>query len=162
MALTRRSTRPRFTLLVLVLAAVTIITIAYRGHADSVINSVKSDALDAFAPVQSAVGDVARPIGNFFDGAAHYGSLQSENARLRAENSRLQTQALQSADAQTAFQNLLKTLNLPWAQNIPTVPAEVVRWLSTSPDADALNGQNIEAQDVCEELGLLPGWTRTA
>ena len=110
MALTRRSTRPRFTLLVLVLAAVTIITIAYRGHADSVINSVKSDALDAFAPVQSAVGDVARPIGNFFDGAAHYGSLQSENARLRAENSRLQTQALQSADAQTALQNLLKTL----------------------------------------------------
>jgi rod shape-determining protein MreC len=125
-ALTRRSTRPRFTLLLLVLAAVTIITIAYRGHADSVINSIKGDALDAFAPVQSAVGDVTRPIGNFFDGAAHYGSLQSENARLRAENSRLQTQALQSTDAQASYQALLKTLNLPWAQNIPTVPAEVV------------------------------------
>jgi rod shape-determining protein MreC len=125
-ALTRRSTRPRFTLLLLVLAAVTIITIAYRGHADSVINSIKGDALDAFAPVQSAVSDVARPIGNFFSGATHYGSLQSENARLRAENSRLQTQALQSADAQSSFQSLLKTLNLPWAQNIPTVPAEVV------------------------------------
>lgn len=126
MALTRRSTRPRFTLLLLVLASVTIITIAYRGHADSVINSIKGDALDAFAPVQSAVSDVARPIGNFFDGAAHYGSLQSENARLRAENSRLQGQALQAAGTQTAFQNLLKTLNLPWAQNIPTVPAEVI------------------------------------
>lgn len=126
MALTRRSTRPRFTLLLLVLASVTIITIAYRGHADSVVNSVKSAALDAFAPVQSAVSDITRPIGNFFSGAAHYGSLQSENARLRAENNRLRTQALQAGDAQSSLQSLLKTLNLPWAQNIPTVPAEVI------------------------------------
>jgi rod shape-determining protein MreC len=125
-ALTRRSTRPRFTLLLLVLASVTIITIAYRGHADSVVNSVKGDAEDAFAPVQSVVSDVTRPIGNFFSGATHYGSLQSENARLRAENDRLRTQALQAGDAQSSLQSLLKTLNLPWAQNIPTVPAEVI------------------------------------
>jgi NAD(P)-dependent dehydrogenase (short-subunit alcohol dehydrogenase family) len=42
-------------------------------------------------------------------------------------------------------------------------PAEVVgkvcRWLLESPDADALNGQNIEAQELCDELGLLPGWS---
>jgi rod shape-determining protein MreC len=131
-ALTRRSTRPRFTLAVLLLAAVTIITIAYRDHANSVISSLQSDARDAFAPVQSAVSDVARPIGNFFSGAVHYGSLQSENARLRAENSRLQTQSLQAASAQNSYQSLLKTLNLPWAQNVPTVPAEVVATSSSN------------------------------
>jgi NAD(P)-dependent dehydrogenase (short-subunit alcohol dehydrogenase family) len=42
-------------------------------------------------------------------------------------------------------------------------PAEVVgkvcRWLLESPDADALNGQTIEAQEHCSELGLLPGWS---
>lgn len=28
-----------------------------------------------------------------------------------------------------------------------------------SPDADRYNGQNIEAQELCHELGLLPGWS---
>ena len=45
-------------------------------------------------------------------------------------------------------------------------PAQVVgkvcRWLVESPDAEALNGQNVEAQDLCSELGLLPGWSLPA
>lgn len=40
----------------------------------------------------------------------------------------------------------------------PQVIAEVVLWLTTSPEADALNGQNIRAQPFCHERGLLPGW----
>lgn len=40
----------------------------------------------------------------------------------------------------------------------PAVPAKVVRWLCTDPDAGAFNGQNIEAQQFCQERGLLPGW----
>jgi NAD(P)-dependent dehydrogenase (short-subunit alcohol dehydrogenase family) len=40
----------------------------------------------------------------------------------------------------------------------PTVPAEVVRWLATSPDADALNGQTVRAQKLALELGLHPDW----
>ena len=41
------------------------------------------------------------------------------------------------------------------------VMGKVCRWLLESPDADALNGQNIEAQDLCSDLGLLPGWSLT-
>ena len=41
-------------------------------------------------------------------------------------------------------------------------PADVVgavaAWLVTSPDAAQRNGGWVEAQDVCRELGLLPGW----
>jgi NAD(P)-dependent dehydrogenase (short-subunit alcohol dehydrogenase family) len=44
----------------------------------------------------------------------------------------------------------------------PAVIGKVCVWLLESPDAEALNGQNIEAQDVCEELELLPGWSRTS
>ena len=40
----------------------------------------------------------------------------------------------------------------------PKVVGEVVAWLATHPDADALNGTTIEAQFLCDELGLLPGW----
>ncbi|MDQ1481086.1 MAG: hypothetical protein QOI44_1947 [Actinomycetota bacterium] len=38
------------------------------------------------------------------------------------------------------------------------VVAKVCRWLLESPDALALNGTNVEAQDVCRKLQLLPGW----
>jgi NAD(P)-dependent dehydrogenase (short-subunit alcohol dehydrogenase family) len=42
-------------------------------------------------------------------------------------------------------------------------PAAVVgkacRWLLESPDARALNGQCIQAQELCSELGLLDGWS---
>jgi NAD(P)-dependent dehydrogenase (short-subunit alcohol dehydrogenase family) len=40
----------------------------------------------------------------------------------------------------------------------PDVVGAVAAWLVTSPDARARNGQWIEAQEVCRDLGLLPGW----
>ncbi len=39
------------------------------------------------------------------------------------------------------------------------VVGKVCRWLLESPDAAALNGTNVEAQDVCRKLQLLPGWS---
>ncbi len=39
------------------------------------------------------------------------------------------------------------------------VVAAVVAWLVTDPEAEAFNGENIEAQFFCHERGLLPGWT---
>ena len=40
----------------------------------------------------------------------------------------------------------------------PEVPAKVVRWLCTSPEAKAYTVKTIEAQEFCHERGLLPGW----
>jgi NAD(P)-dependent dehydrogenase (short-subunit alcohol dehydrogenase family) len=42
------------------------------------------------------------------------------------------------------------------------VMGKVCRWLLESPDAPAHNGQNIQAQPLCSELGLLPGWSLDA
>ena len=39
------------------------------------------------------------------------------------------------------------------------VVAKVVAWLATASAADALTGTNIEAQFLCHERGLLPGWS---
>jgi NAD(P)-dependent dehydrogenase (short-subunit alcohol dehydrogenase family) len=40
----------------------------------------------------------------------------------------------------------------------PDIVGAVAAWLVTSPDARARNGQWIEAQEVCRDLGLVPGW----
>ncbi|MEX2032469.1 MAG: SDR family oxidoreductase [Dehalococcoidia bacterium] len=40
----------------------------------------------------------------------------------------------------------------------PDVVGAVVAWLVTDPEAESMNGVNIEAQDFCRERGLVPGW----
>jgi NAD(P)-dependent dehydrogenase (short-subunit alcohol dehydrogenase family) len=44
----------------------------------------------------------------------------------------------------------------------PAVVGKVCVWLLQSADADALNGQTIEAQELCDRLELLPGWSLSA
>jgi rod shape-determining protein MreC len=122
----RRSARPRFILLLLVLTAATIITLDYRGDTSGLVHRAKVDARDLFAPVQSAADRVLRPVGNFFEGVVHYGDLRSENARLREENSQLRGEALQNADAARENRSLHDQLGIGFAGDIPRVYARVV------------------------------------
>jgi NAD(P)-dependent dehydrogenase (short-subunit alcohol dehydrogenase family) len=45
-------------------------------------------------------------------------------------------------------------------------PAEVIGkvccWLLESPDAEQYSGECVQAQELCDELGLLPGWSLSA
>jgi NAD(P)-dependent dehydrogenase (short-subunit alcohol dehydrogenase family) len=40
----------------------------------------------------------------------------------------------------------------------PEVPGAVVAWLATDPAADRYAGTVVQAQKVCRDLGLVPGW----
>jgi NAD(P)-dependent dehydrogenase (short-subunit alcohol dehydrogenase family) len=42
----------------------------------------------------------------------------------------------------------------------PSVPAAVIAWAASSPDADELNGTTIEAQQVAKQRSLHPDWWR--
>jgi len=42
----------------------------------------------------------------------------------------------------------------------PSVPAAVVAWLASSPDADRFNGQTVRAQKLALQLDLHPDWRR--
>jgi len=42
----------------------------------------------------------------------------------------------------------------------PTVPASVIAWLATAPDAAELNGQTISAQRFAKERAIHPPWAR--
>jgi rod shape-determining protein MreC len=67
-----------------------------------------------------------RPVGSFFDGAAHYRSLESSVARLRAENGSLERRYIESVDVRRKLKALLSEEHLAWAGNLPSVMAEVV------------------------------------
>jgi rod shape-determining protein MreC len=121
----RRSRRPRTTLLILVLAAITIITLDARGGLHVVTSGVRSATADAFSPVRSGVNAIVEPIGSFLAGSVHYGAVREQNQKLQAEVDQLKMQQASSADQAQALKQLSALLDLPYLANLQTVPAEV-------------------------------------
>ena len=126
MAVYRRSNRARYTLLLLVLTAVTLLTLDERGSSSKVFDKVKAAATDVFAPVQTATDKVTAPVGDFFSGVVHYGDLKTENARLRDELQQSRAVSLEAAEAQRENQALKDQQKLTFTADIPTVAATVV------------------------------------
>ena len=125
MAPPRRSRRPRTTLLVLVLAAITIITLDARGGLHVITSGLRSAASDAFTPVRSGVNAVVEPIGSFLAGSVHYGAVREQNQKLQAEIAQLKMENAATADQVAALKQLTALLHLPYLANLQTVPAEV-------------------------------------
>ena len=130
MAVYRRTARPRFTLLLLVLTSITAITLDYRGDGSGAIDVVKDGAQDAFAPIESATDSVFQPVGDFFQGVLNYDDLEAENAQLRRQLEDLRGKTASAEDADRERQELLEIENLEYVGNIPTVAARVVSTLS--------------------------------
>jgi rod shape-determining protein MreC len=129
-AVSRRSGRHRSLLILLILTSITVVTLDERGTGSGVLRSIRSGARDAFAPVASAADSVVSPVGNFFSGMFHYGSLRSENARLRRQLDEARSQGLQAADAERELAQLRQIDQLGFAGGVPSVAARVV---SSSP-----------------------------
>ncbi len=126
MAVYRRSARPRFALLLLVLTAVTLLTLDERSAGFGFLDSVRDGARDAFAPVRDAVRSAVRPVGDFFQGVVHYGRLEDANARLREQLAQRYEELARVADAQRERKMLLDQQQLGFAGDVPAVSARVV------------------------------------
>jgi rod shape-determining protein MreC len=104
MALSRRSGRSRFTLILLVLTSITILTLDFRGS--SAVRGVRDAAATAFSPVRGAAEKVFSPVGNVWNGIWHYGDVKKENDQLRNEVDDLRGQAALNADAAKQLEDL--------------------------------------------------------
>ncbi|MDQ6614444.1 MAG: rod shape-determining protein MreC [Actinomycetota bacterium] len=107
-------------------------TIDSRANGGGLTGGIRGRAHDALAPVQSATHSVLRPIGDFFTGAFHYGSLKRENSQLRDQLAQARGQALGASDAQRELQILSEQAHLDWVGKIPTVTAQVVDTTSSN------------------------------
>jgi rod shape-determining protein MreC len=125
LAVYRRSSRTRYILATLVLAAITLITIDSRSHS-GVITSVRARVQDVFSPLQHATHSALQPIGNFLNGAIHYGSLRHENDVLRQQLAQAQQQQISSAYEKSQYEQLINQLNLPFVAQIHTVAVQVI------------------------------------
>jgi len=112
------------TVVVLVVLSLSIISLDLNGRTHSITSGIKSVANDVYDPLREAVVDVLNPIGNFFAGAVHYGSLQSENQKLQATIGRLHEEQTERGFENSQLRNLMALENLPFLNSLPTVTAQ--------------------------------------
>ncbi len=133
MALSRRSGRTRFTLILLVLTSVTLLTLDFRGFGP--LNTARSAVLDAFAPVGDAASGALDPVRDAWDGATGYDDLARENEELRARVDELEGQLTANQVARDSFEQLLEQNDISYVGDLPTVKARVVSGAVSNFDA---------------------------
>ncbi len=118
--------RPRITLLLLVLASMSLVTLNYRGGAKFSFVSIKAAVRDVVSPVRSTANGIFRPVGNFFTGAFEYGSTKTKLAQVQNELDQLKLVQYSQLDAQRQLDQLLTLSKIQFAQGIPSIEAQVV------------------------------------
>jgi rod shape-determining protein MreC len=121
----RRTSRPRFTLLLIVLTAITLITLDYRADGGGVTGSIRDGARTVLQPIGTAVDFVVTPVGNVIGGILDFGRVRRENAKLRDELADARSQVESAQDAKSELQRMEDELNLPSTGDIPSVAARV-------------------------------------
>lgn len=121
---TRRGGRTRFTLILLILTSITLLTLDFRGFTP--LNSVRSAVLDAFEPVGNFASDTLRPVGDAWNGAFDYDNVKTENEQLRQQVDDLEGQITSGDVAKQSLQQLLEQVDIPFVGDIPTAGARVV------------------------------------
>jgi rod shape-determining protein MreC len=123
-AVARRTGRSRFTLILLVLTSITLITLDFRGFAP--LDSARRVVLDAFAPVGDVASNVFEPVGDAWNGAFNSDDLIRENEELRQRIDELEGEVTSGEVARTTNQQLLEQADLDFVGNLPRVQARVV------------------------------------
>jgi rod shape-determining protein MreC len=119
-----RSTR--LLVVALVSASLVIITLDYRGGSTGPLAAAGRSAKAGMAPLQEAITDVTRPIGNFLSGLANLPTLAEENRRLTEELATARTDSQRFAFLQAQLQQLEDLLGLREQLDPEAVPAVVV------------------------------------
>jgi rod shape-determining protein MreC len=125
-ATSRRNTSQRLTLVILLLASITVITVAYKGEARHITTSVRNGVADVLSPIQRGIAAALHPVGNFFAGMADYGGALAENQRLQLEVGQLRRQLISTQQAQQQLDQLEADQNLPFVDGIPEVLGQVI------------------------------------
>lgn len=154
----RRFGRSRFTLILLVLASLTVLTLDYRDSGP--VQGLRSVVGTALSPFRAAGEWIATPFQNGWDGITGYDDLEDENERLRRELDELRGDELEAEALERENEELRRGADLPVSADIPTTRAEVVGGPLTSFDTTLEiskgSGDGIKAgMAVITEAGLV-------
>ncbi len=125
-----RRSRSRFTIVVLVLFSITILTLDFRDV--GIVQDARHTVGSALSPVQGAADFVATPFQNGWNGITHYNDVSDENVALRERVDELEGQIAQNEDTSVQYEQLLETVDIPWVGSISTATARVIQQPATA------------------------------
>ena len=127
MAAQRSADRPRPTLLILLVAALTLLTLQFRGFQS--LDAFQQGVRDILSPVRSLVDRMTDPVETAWNGIFGYEDLRMENDRLQVELARMRGRLLtDEADAEL-LDRLLHEVDIAYTD----LETAVVRILGTPP-----------------------------
>ena len=112
-------------MLLIVLTAITLITLDYRADGGGVTGSIRDGARTALSPIGTAVDYVVTPVGNVIGGILDFGRVRRENAKLRDELAQARSDVESAQDAKSQLQRMEDELGLASTGDIPSVAARV-------------------------------------
>lgn len=116
----------RAVLVLLLLASFTLITLDARGGKNSPLDPLRSTAGTVFGPVENGTATAVRPFAAVPEFFSTTGSLRDDVARLKARNSRLQSELAGSSVARNRAAELDGLLASSKSSGYALVPARVV------------------------------------
>jgi rod shape-determining protein MreC len=122
--MSRRSGRSRFTLILLILTSITLLTLDIRGFGP--LENARDSTLSALGPVKDFVADATSPISDSWNGAFHYGEIEAENERLQERVRELEGTRFNAERDISMLRNILGELNIPYIGDVETRVATVV------------------------------------
>lgn len=129
--------RSRYTLGLLILSALTLLTLDFQGFGP--LETAQNGLRSAFSPVRSIGNAVSRPVTNGAQGLFNYGELEAENSELRLRIAELEGQSFQTQVDQDELERLKDQAGLDSVGDIPVEIAEVV-----SGPLGNFSGQSVE------------------
>jgi rod shape-determining protein MreC len=102
------------------------ITVDYRGGRSGPFEVAGREALSLVGALQGGVSKVIHPVGAFFSGLAHIGTLQSENHRLKIEVQKLRGEAAHNTSLERQYSQLVGIFNLKESLGLTGVAAAVI------------------------------------
>jgi rod shape-determining protein MreC len=121
-----RPQRARVLFAVLLLAAVTVISLDFREQSGGPVDRLQRTAISIFGPLQQGVSAVLRPIGGLFSGIWDLRDIRRDNRKLTGEVERLRLQERTYADLLSENRGLRKALGMAQRCGCRTVGAKVV------------------------------------
>ncbi len=110
----------------LLITALTLITIDVRGGTTGPIGAVRSSVREAFSPLQKGISAVVSPVSNFTDGVTNASDLKKENNKLRREVTKLGTENKTYEAAVDENERLRKLLDLVDEIDVESETARIV------------------------------------
>jgi rod shape-determining protein MreC len=120
----------RTIVVVLVLVALTLVTISFRSPTAGALHDVQGLGSSALRPFQVAATRIGQPFRDAYDYVDSLANAKAENARLKKQNRELRSDALMKATQLAKYPDYAKLLHLEQGRTFPNdyrpVNAEVI------------------------------------